>query len=502
MEIELRNVGIVRSAHLQFVQGLNLIVGASSSGKSTLFRAVRAMMDNSFSDSNISYGQRKLAIRMQYDGHSATYIRDLDNSNRKTAYQIDGKVYTKLGRTSLEDLSNLFKLSPVEIDGEKINFNFSAQFSGPFLLLGSSSLLYSILTYRSSFDITKINDLYFSDFKNTKKELDALVKTKKTLEKEKDKKEAELNSLSVVPDIYTKVQILKDKNERFTNTSCVYSLYKDSLKLQVEKKHTVMLLGVILEKYKDYNTIYNLFSTLMKFKMCKKEIRKTEKSIKKISKVILGIDSLLGLFNGVVLLNKYQDSCLKHCTCTWSIKRYENVSVYLSSLLEQYKIAYTLDSYIKTYSEKSLLMKRVSSIKSILSASSLFLLEYSKTNVLYKYNTLKKKFLSVKRNVCVLKGCLEKIEAVGNTFSVVKLLSITNDTVKRFEHNQEVLQKITYVPNTESISILQCFLLKQEEIGVVKKDLYKKESELKKVLSSIKSVGVCPLCQQPLCDCV
>ena len=168
MEIELSNVGIIRSAHLVFNPGLNLIVGSSSSGKSTLLRAIRSLIDNSFSDSSISYGQKKLAIRMKYNDHSVTYIRDLDNSSRKSAYQIDGKLYTKIGRTSLDDLSNLFKLVPIDIDGEKINFNFSAQFSGPFLLLGSSSLLYSILTYRSSFDITKINDLYATDMKQIK----------------------------------------------------------------------------------------------------------------------------------------------------------------------------------------------------------------------------------------------------------------------------------------------------------------------------------------------
>ena len=69
MELELRNVGIIKSAHLEFIQGLNLIVGSSSSGKSTLLRAIKCMMDNSFSDSNVSYGQKKLAIRMIYNNH-------------------------------------------------------------------------------------------------------------------------------------------------------------------------------------------------------------------------------------------------------------------------------------------------------------------------------------------------------------------------------------------------------------------------------------------------
>ena len=35
IHIDLKNVGIIREAHLGFVPGVNLILGASSSGKST-----------------------------------------------------------------------------------------------------------------------------------------------------------------------------------------------------------------------------------------------------------------------------------------------------------------------------------------------------------------------------------------------------------------------------------------------------------------------------------
>ena len=203
MEIELKNVGIIKSAQLEFINGLNIIVGSSSSGKSTLFRAIRSMMDNSFTDSAVTYGEKKLAIKINHDGHTATYIRDLENTNRKSAYQIDGKVFVKVGRSSLEDLSKLFKIAPIEIDGEKINFNFSAQFSGPFLLLGSSSLLYSILTYRSTFDITQLNDLYFTDLKKVKQDISVNQKTKETLQKEKEYKEEGLKKMEDFPSVYS-----------------------------------------------------------------------------------------------------------------------------------------------------------------------------------------------------------------------------------------------------------------------------------------------------------
>lgn len=210
MEIELRNVGIIKSAHLQFIEGLNLIIGPSSSGKSTLLRALRSFIDNTFSDSNISYGETRLAVKLQYKDHTAIYVRDLKNPQRKSAYQVDGQVYTKLGRSALDSISLAFGLNPVEIDGEKVSFNFSSQFSGPFLLLGSPSLLYSILTYRTTFDVTQINTLYFQDLKQVKNEISSVERSMESLKKELEIKEAEMNKLSDVPSLYAQSQKLWD----------------------------------------------------------------------------------------------------------------------------------------------------------------------------------------------------------------------------------------------------------------------------------------------------
>ena len=305
MELELRNVGIIKSAHLEFIQGLNLIVGSSSSGKSTLLRAIRCMMDNSFSDSNISYGQKKLAIRMKYNDHSATYIRDLDNPARKSAYQVDGKVYTKVGRTSLEDLSNIFKLSPIEIDGEKINFNFSAQFSGPFLLLGSPSLLYSILTYRSTFDITKVNDLYFSDLKKVKQDINALIKTKETLDKEKEQKEKELQKLESFPTVFIRVQQLKQQYETLQKQKTIYNTYQNTLSQINVSKIRLSKINNVLSSYKGYSDTLSEYSSLLQYVSSKKQIMSIRKSLSDIGAINLRISDVLPEYEYTRLLRGY-----------------------------------------------------------------------------------------------------------------------------------------------------------------------------------------------------
>ena len=286
MELELQNVGIIKEAHLEFIQGLNLIVGASSSGKSTLLRAIRSMVDNSFSDSNISYGEKKMFIKMIYNGHTAIYVRDLDNTQRKSAYKIDDTVYTKLGRSSLEEMDTVFKLSPIEIDGEKVNFNFSAQFSGPFLLLGSSSFLYSILTYRSSFDITKINDLYFTDIKKVKQDIRVLTKTKETLEKEKESKEKELQPLHSFPDVYVNVQRLKQQYDFLQRQSILYTSYKSTLRQIAYRKNKIDNISKALEAFNLFPERVHDYTLLKSYILCYKQAQKTMEYLKEISRVL------------------------------------------------------------------------------------------------------------------------------------------------------------------------------------------------------------------------
>lgn len=305
MEVKLSNVGIIKEAELKFIPGLNLIVGSSSSGKSTLLRAIRCMMDNSFSDSHISYGKKKMEIQIKYNGHDATYTRDLDNQSRKSAYLIDGKTYTKLGRTSLDDLTSLFKMSPKEIDGEKINFNFSSQFAGPFLLLGSPSLLYSILTYRSTFDITKINDLYFTDYKKVKQDLNVLQKTRESLEKERDNKEKQLSELAEFPHIYLRVQRLKQQFDTLQVQRNLYASYKEALNRKEQGELRLKKIHSVLSAYVGYSERLLTYTTIMQYSKVKLVKESITESVEQINLIRNKVKEVLPTYTEVSLLNSY-----------------------------------------------------------------------------------------------------------------------------------------------------------------------------------------------------
>jgi DNA repair ATPase RecN len=304
MEIELKNVGIIREAKLEFKKGLNLIIGASSSGKSTLLRAIRSMMDNTFSDSNVSYGEKKLAIKIKDGENTAIYVRDLGSTTNKTTYKINDTVYTKVGRNPPDELSSLFKISPVEIDGEKINFNFSSQFAGPFLLLGSQSLLYSILTYRSSFDITKINDLYYSDLKKTKQELNVLDKTKETLEQERYRLNQKYDTLKDVPDMFIEMQRVKQKYEQVESLRKTITRFKELLSAQELERDRVNQINALLVKFPDVFEQYRKFQLLFTVQE-KREVLARLMSIGSMDALNTNIERLNTLYNASNTISTY-----------------------------------------------------------------------------------------------------------------------------------------------------------------------------------------------------
>ena len=86
MKIRLSNVGVVKNADLEFIPGLNLIVGSSGSGKSTLMRTIYNAATNEFADSDITFGKNSMSVEIECDGNNIQYNRSIRNSVRMVQY--------------------------------------------------------------------------------------------------------------------------------------------------------------------------------------------------------------------------------------------------------------------------------------------------------------------------------------------------------------------------------------------------------------------------------
>lgn len=209
MKVRLKNVGVIDSCDVEFVQGINIIVGSSGSGKSTLLRSIHNIAVNEFSDSDISFGKESMNVSIACDDNIVEYSRFAKSKGDKFYYVVNGEKYSKVGRQSLPVANDCLKLGDIDINGDSINFNFNMQFSTPFLIFGSQSILYNVLTYRSQFDVSKINDCYNSDVKLNNNELNTIAKVRDQLITNLDDLKIREQKLRPVEDLYDKYVLYK-----------------------------------------------------------------------------------------------------------------------------------------------------------------------------------------------------------------------------------------------------------------------------------------------------
>lgn len=175
------------------------------------------MVANEFTDADIMFGCNTMSATINNNEHTVTYERSVKPKGDKCKYVVDGNTYVKLGRTSLPAVTDVLKFGDICINGDDVNFNFNLQFSSPFLIFGSQSTLYNVLTYRSNFDISSMNDYYMSDVKSNNSEITASNKLKEKLESNLSDLESQADKLKPVEQLYSDFVAYKhnlsDKNE-------------------------------------------------------------------------------------------------------------------------------------------------------------------------------------------------------------------------------------------------------------------------------------------------
>lgn len=111
---------------IDFVGGVNILVGQSRNGKTAVLRALRWLTENRpiGIDGFITHGQKEISVTLQLDGH--TIVRR--KNNRENVYILDGEKFAGIGSNVPEPVARMLNLS---------DLNISSQFDQPYLLFDS-----------------------------------------------------------------------------------------------------------------------------------------------------------------------------------------------------------------------------------------------------------------------------------------------------------------------------------------------------------------------------
>ena len=269
LKVKLKNFQAFSDLDIEFVQGVNIIMGQSNSGKTSVLRAIKTLVENSSRASRyIKLGEKEAEVTLEYCGNEVTWAR----TAKDIKYKINGEDFLKAGTT------DLFKLLPVNgfvKDPQGELANLEDEWTLPYPYYKSPSELFKV--FENIFcvsDSAKIlkgmkesEDEYKRRVQQVEQEVDKLDKkvqaiqslqVPETVEKLSSMKETLQKLQEEVSDYksaLTTLQSVKEKLKVYKN------LPKDKVDLQ-SKLEVVSTLSKDFKKLQDLSIKYKVLSTL------------------------------------------------------------------------------------------------------------------------------------------------------------------------------------------------------------------------------------------------
>lgn len=387
MKVQLSNVGIIKDCDLEFTPGINLIIGNSGSGKSTLMRCIYNTAMNGFSDSDVAFGKSSMTVTIENNGNIIQYHRNPKAKGEKSYYIVNGETYSKIGRQPVQAVTDAFNIGDVEINGEKVNFNCNLQFATPFLILGSQSTLYNVLTYRSTFDIASINDYYNTDLRTNHNEINANNKLKAQLQSNLESLQIQEKQLKPIEDIYSNYITYKHNLEKLNDIK--------SLQSRLE------CISDLSDKIIKIESLLSSINNAMKYTKSLYDIRTYNDTVNKHSKIIVMIDK------SILLIESY-NNVLNDIQRLASLNKYKSLLDQSNDMMNNIQILNNILDSSQQYVNKESFITDITRLKLLLNSND----KCNKIiNELDKCNHIN---MSIIDDLCIIDDKLKQMNKVNN----------------------------------------------------------------------------------------
>lgn len=151
MDLIIRNFMRVKEAKLR-IEGLTLLKGVSSAGKSSCIKAVYAALANRFDSDQVRWGEENAVISLRWSKESPVLIVQRNRQGGSPLMKLNGHVYSKLNRNLPKEVQEYNNLGVVKAGSDTLLLNFQAQFQKPLLLEFSNRRILEILSASKGMD--------------------------------------------------------------------------------------------------------------------------------------------------------------------------------------------------------------------------------------------------------------------------------------------------------------------------------------------------------------
>ena len=274
MKCQIKDYQIIKNAFLEFIPGLNVIIGPSNNGKSSILKAIKALIYTVPGTTPIRNGQSSYVVGINYNNHTVILQKGL----KESLYIVDGEKYTKYGVNTPEIVSKSLNIKELTLNGNKEQLNFWDQMKYPFLIDRTSTELFKFIIDSSDSDqVSKALKDMVSDRQQLSKNIDILqgsINTidldienyKNQLENSKDILNACDNIINLQSKI-SKLNKLKEiKENHYNNLENLSEIEKSILNINNNLNIDISLVNSVthrLNKLMQLNKLYLSLHTLI-----------------------------------------------------------------------------------------------------------------------------------------------------------------------------------------------------------------------------------------------
>ena len=114
LEVEVQDYQIIKNVKAEFIPGLNLVVGPSNNGKTSLLKAMKSLLYTEPGNAPVRYGKSNYRVGITYNGHKVVLQKGKDSF-----YMVDGEKYSKYGTNTPEEVSKVLGIKELVLNGNK-----------------------------------------------------------------------------------------------------------------------------------------------------------------------------------------------------------------------------------------------------------------------------------------------------------------------------------------------------------------------------------------------
>jgi DNA repair ATPase RecN len=167
MRVVIENYQILE--HVEFdIEGITVLSGKSNNGKSSCYRAIRALCLGQLGDYFVRHGSEQCRIRMDVDSNKFGWAR-----GKETVFYLNGKPYAKVNKGIPEDFLQALNIKTIDLAKFDLTPNFASQFDPLFLVGLTPPQAASALSFLYSGEkFPELLKMISKSIKETKKDID------------------------------------------------------------------------------------------------------------------------------------------------------------------------------------------------------------------------------------------------------------------------------------------------------------------------------------------